>query len=74
MQKGRLGNHGKLNADLTTETGLKVWGKEGEGGSLAIRDKIYYVLKFTWGKMFDNLYKQQKTLWIRRQTHFPHGI
>lgn len=44
MQKGRLGNHGKLNADLTTETGLKVWGNEGEGGSLAIRDKIYFVL------------------------------
>lgn len=62
MQKGRLGNQGKFSADLTTETGLKVWRNEGEEGSLAIRDKIYYVLKFTWEKMFDNLYKQQRTL------------
>lgn len=62
MQKGRLGNQGKFNADLTTETGLKVWRNEGEEGSLVIRDTIYYVLKFTWEKMFDNLYKQQRTL------------
>lgn len=75
MQKGRLESQGKFNADLTTEIGLKVRGNEGEGGeSLAIWDEIYYVLKSTWEKIFDDLYKQQRTLWIRRQTHFPHGI
>lgn len=75
MEGCRLESQGKLNADLTTEIGLKVRGNEGERGeSLAIWDEIYYVLKSTWEKMFDNLYKQQRTLWIRWQTHFPHGI